>query len=175
MCQSRSSPSEPTLSEPGPSHFGPSSRSISISLELQLPRTPYRRSSAQLRTRGPVPPAEAREKPDRSGRGKDSEGARLDDKSDCTIDEARSTYAKWPIFVCQVATFAGVAEGQSTGLLQEDGGRARPRDSESPAGTEGGKPRPDYGLPNLTSWPLSVVNIRCSGVKARFDAGRSVL
>jgi hypothetical protein len=29
----------------------------------------------------------------------------------------------------------------------------------------GGKPRPDYGLPNLTSWPLSVVNIRCSAFK----------
>jgi hypothetical protein len=89
---------------------------------------------------GPVPPPAATEKPGRSGRGKDSEGARLDDKSDCSIDEAPSTYAKWPIFVCQVATFAGVAEGQSTGPLQEDGGRARPRDSESPAGTEGGSP-----------------------------------
>src|SRR5215211_1351412 len=39
----------------------------------------------------------------------------------------------------------------------------------------GGKSRPDYGLPNLTSWPLRVVNIRCSVFKARFDAGRSVL
>ena len=36
----------------------------------------------------------------------------------------------------------------------------------------GGKPRPDYGLPNLTSWPLSVVNIRCSAFKTRFDASR---
>ena len=46
---------------------------------------------------------------------------------------------------------------------------------QSPAGTEGGKSRLDYGLPNLTSWPLSVVNIRCSAFKAGFDAGRFVL
>jgi hypothetical protein len=39
----------------------------------------------------------------------------------------------------------------------------------------GGKSRPDYGLPNLTSGPLSVVNIRCSAFKARFDEGRCVL
>jgi len=28
--------------------------------------------------------------------------------------------------------------------------RPRPRWCKSPAGTEGGKPRPDYGLPNLS-------------------------
>jgi hypothetical protein len=44
-----------------------------------------------------------------------------------------------------------------------------------PAGTEGGKPRPDYCLPNLTPWSLSVVSIRCSTFKARFDAGRFLL
>ena len=44
-----------------------------------------------------------------------------------------------------------------------------------PAGTEGGKPRPDYCLPNLTPWSLSVVSIRCSAFKARFDAGRFLL
>jgi hypothetical protein len=124
---------------------------------------------------GPVPPPAATEKPGRSGRGKDSEGARLDDKSDCSIDEAPSTYAKWPIFVCQVATFAGVAEGQSTGPLQEDGGLSAAKGFREPGRDGGGKPRPDYRLPNLTSWPLGVVNIRCSGVKARFDAGRCVL
>ena len=44
------------------------------------------------------------------------------------------------------------------------------------SGRDGGrKPRPDNGLPNLTSRPLSVVNIRCSAIKARFDAGRFLL
>src|SRR3954453_2443193 len=38
-----------------------------------------------------------------------------------------------------------------------------------------GKPRPDYRLPNLTSSPIGVVNIRCGPFKVRFDAGRSVL
>src|SRR5919107_399901 len=37
-----------------------------------------------------------------------------------------------------------------------------------PVGTEGGKPRADYCLPNLTPWSLSVVSIRCSDFKARF-------
>jgi hypothetical protein len=38
---------------------------------------------------------------------------------------------------------------------------------QSPVGTEGGKPRPDNGPPNLTVRPLSVVNIRCSIFKGR--------
>src|SRR5215217_9556845 len=29
-----------------------------------------------------------------------------------------------------------------------------------------GKPRPDYGLPNLTPWPLNVVNVHGSVFKA---------
>ena len=34
------------------------------------------------------------------------------------------------------------------------------------SGRDGGrKSRPDNGLPNLTSWPLSIVNIRCSAFK----------
>src|ERR671914_2207268 len=36
---------------------------------------------------------------------------------------------------------------------------------QSPAGTGGRKSRPDNGLPNLTSRPLSIVNIRCSAFK----------
>jgi hypothetical protein len=42
-------------------------------------------------------------------------------------------------------------------------------------GRRGGKPRPDYCLPNLTPWSLSVVSIRCSAFKARFDAGTFML
>jgi hypothetical protein len=42
------------------------------------------------------------------------------------------------------------------------------------SGTEGEDPA-GLWLPNLTSWPLGVVLIRCSVSKARFDAGRSVL
>src|SRR5215216_4273902 len=42
----------------------------------------------------------------------------------------------------------------------------RPGWSKCPVGTEGGKPRPDYGLPNLTPWRLSVVTIRCSAFTA---------
>jgi len=44
------------------------------------------------------------------------------------------------------------------------------------SGRDGGrKSRPDNGPPNLTSWPLSDVNIRCSAFKTRFDASRCVL
>src|SRR5215204_5250269 len=53
--------------------------------------------------------------------------------------------------------------------------RSQPGWCQGPAGTEGGKSRPDYGLPNLTSWALGVVNIRCGVFKARFDTDRFVL
>jgi hypothetical protein len=106
----------------------------------EVRRIPSRRSSPQPGTRGPGTAPSGNRKAGPLWEGEGSESTRLDDESDCSIDEAPSTYAKWPIFVCQVATFAGVAEGQSTGPLQEDGGRARPGDSESPAGTEGEAP-----------------------------------
>src|SRR5829696_7355803 len=38
--------------------------------------------------------------------------------------------------------------------------------AKNPVGTEGGMPRPDHGPPNLTSWPLNVVNERLSLFKA---------
>jgi hypothetical protein len=50
------------------------------------------------------------------------------------------------------------------------GGKPRLGWCESPAGTEGGKPRPDYVLPNLAPWPLNVVNLHCSVFKAHPDA-----
>ena len=40
--------------------------------------------------------------------GGDSKGTRLNDSSDCSTEAERSIYAKWRIFVCQVATFVGV-------------------------------------------------------------------
>jgi hypothetical protein len=43
--------------------------------------------------------------------GGDSKGARLDDGSDYSTEADRSIYARWHIFVCQVATFAGVSGG----------------------------------------------------------------
>src|SRR5215217_6889413 len=78
-----------------------------------------------------------------------------------------SLYARWPV--------SRVLErGKVQAPLQEDGGRARQGIQRGRPGRRG-KPRPDYGLPNLTSWLLSVVNIRCSAFKTRFDASRCVL
>jgi hypothetical protein len=43
---------------------------------------------------------------------------------------------------------------------RETGARKlRPGWCKGPVGTEGGKPRPDYGLPNLTPRTLNVVNV----------------
>jgi hypothetical protein len=139
LCQSRSSPSEPTLSEPGPSHFGLRPPSLyPWSSNFREPRTGEVQHSPG--PEGSVPPPEATEKPDRSGRGKDSEGTRLDDKSDCRSGRIRthtpngvSLYARWPLSRV-------LKRGKVQTPLQEDGGRARPRDSESPAGTEGEAP-----------------------------------
>jgi hypothetical protein len=39
----------------------------------------------------------------------------------------------------------------------------------------GGKSQPDDGLPNLASWPVGIVNIRCSVFKGRFDTDKFVL
>jgi hypothetical protein len=123
---------------------------------------------------GPVPPPAATEKPGRSGRGKVQRvpGLTINQIVVSTRPRAHtpnglSLYARWPL--SRVLQRSKVqARSKRTGVERGQGMREPGRDG-------GGKPRPDYGLPNLTSWPLRVVNIRCSGVKARFDAGRCVL
>ena len=77
-----------------------------------------------------------------------------------------------------------VCEGQSEGRAKKDGkergqGHYRGRDPEGP-GKVGARVRPGRRgdvptrISNLASLPLSVVNLRCSAFKARFDAGRCV-
>jgi hypothetical protein len=53
--------------------------------------------------------------------------------------------------------------------------RPAPVGAKARLGRRGGKPQPDYGLPNLTPWRLSVVSVRCSAFKTRFDADRFML
>jgi hypothetical protein len=85
-------------------------------------------------------------RPRTSGRGKRKagplweggrfRGARLDDRSDCSITAGQSKYAKWRIFVCQEATFADVAPLQEDGVERGQGfQRAGPgRRGEAPTG-----------------------------------------
>jgi hypothetical protein len=59
---------------------------------------------------------------------------------------------------------------------RETGARKlRPGWCKGPVGTEGGKPRPDYGLPNLTPRTLNVVNVLGRVFKPYPDAGSHVL
>ena len=60
--------------------------------------------------------------------------------------------------------------------IRETGARKlRPGWCKGPVGTEGGKPRPDYGLPNLTPRTLNVVNVLGRVFKPYPDAGSHVL
>src|SRR5687767_15915629 len=59
---------------------------------------------------------------------------------------------------------------------RETGARKlRPGWCKGPVGTEGGKPRPDYGLPNLTPRTLNVVNVLGRVFKPYPDAGSHAL
>jgi hypothetical protein len=60
------------------------------------------------------------------------------------------------------------------GMIKAGARKPRPGWRHSPVGTGGRMSRPDNGLPNLTSCPLSIVIICCSAFKASFDAGRCV-
>src|SRR5687768_4332102 len=45
------------------------------------------------------------------------------------------------------------------GIIEAGARKLRPGWCKGPVGTEGGKPRPDYELPNLTPRTLNVVNV----------------
>ena len=99
-----------------------------------------------------VPSAEAREKPGRSWRGKDSERTRLDDRWDCSIRADQSTYAKWRIFVCQVATSRVLQRGKIRARSKRTG-EGRGQGSQRARPGRRGKSRPDYALPDIAPWP----------------------
>src|SRR5215217_5305581 len=81
------------------------------------------------------------------------------------------TFLGWGVYIRNTLRHRGGAKRRAGAPYP---GRCGGSD-QCPVGTGGGKPRPDYCLPNLTPWRLSVVSVRCSAFKARFDKVRYLL
>src|SRR5215218_2104133 len=81
------------------------------------------------------------------------------------------TFLGWGVYIRNTLRHRGGAKRRAEPRTL--GGVGAPTSVRS--GREGDKPRPDYCLPNLTPWRLSVVSVRCSAFKARFDKVRYLL
>jgi hypothetical protein len=69
----------------------------------------------------------------------------------------------------------GVPKSAAKGQYKTGARKLRPGGCQGPARAEGGKPQPDYGLPNVAPSPLSVVNVHRSVFKVHPDASSHVL